>query len=215
MRLPDDDKGHQRYFLGGSYAEDAGLSVAAQLSVWAWDGSEPKLEFVGTYSSYIFQAVATRLEGEILRVRVRQQYRTFSTCCDDEGRPMDWNLKLTPTGVQDLGYSPVPSPLETVDELFYRIAKGIPADDVAAAPVLAQARALMRRMPQENGVPTLGTLMPPYPNPAGDAADFCADFALDGFGLEFSMRKLNGKPYLTAMRQRAHCPDSLAAQVSH
>ena len=89
---------------------------------------------------------------------------------------MDWNLKLTPTGVQDMGYSSVPSPLEAMDELFYRTAKGIPADDVAAPPVLAQARALMRRRPKENGIPTLGTLMPPYPDPAGDAAEFCADF---------------------------------------
>jgi hypothetical protein len=211
--LPDDGKGRRRFFLTGSYAEYAGLTVAAQFSVWAWDGSEPKLEFVGTYDSYIDQAVGTRWEGGILRVRVRDQYRTFSTCCDDEGRPMDWNLKLTPTGVQDLGHSPVPSPLETMDELFYRTANGIPADDVATPPVLAQAGALIRRMPKENGVPILGTLMPPYPKPAGDADEFCADF--DGFGLAFSMGRLNGKAYLTAMKQRAHCPEPRAAQVSH
>ena len=74
---------------------------------------------------------------------------------------MDWNLKLTPTGVEDLGYSPVPSPLEIVDEVFSRTAKGIPADDIAAPQVVAQARALVRRMPkEENGVPAMGVLMP-------------------------------------------------------
>ena len=210
--LPDDDKGRRRFFLDGSYAAYAGLTVAAQLSVWVWDGSEPKLEFVGTYGSYIGQAVGTRLEGEILRVRVRDQYRTFSTCCDDEGRPMDWNLKLTPTGVQDLGYSPVPSPLEALDELFYRTSSGIPADDVAAPPVLAK-RVLIRRMSKENGIPDLGRLMPPYPDPGGGAGEFCADFR-DG-GLAFSMGRVNGKPYLTAMKQRAHCPEPRATQVSH
>jgi hypothetical protein len=210
--LPEDQNGRRRFFLDGSYAEYAGLSVAAQLSVWVWDGSEMRLEFLGTYGYYIGQPAGTRLDGELLRVRVREQYRTFSTCCDDEGRPMDWNLRLTPTGVQDLGYSPVPSPLETMDELFYRTAKGIPADDIAASAVLAQARALMRRVPKENGVPALGTLMPPYPNPTGDAAEFCADFGLDGFGLAFSIGQLNGKPYLTAMKQRAHCPATLAVK---
>jgi hypothetical protein len=100
-----------------------------------------------------------------------------------------------------------------MDELFYRTANGIPADDVATPPVLAQAGALIRRMPKENGVPILGTLMPPYPKPAGDADEFCADF--DGFGLAFSMGRLNGKAYLTAMKQRAHCPEPRAAQVSH
>jgi hypothetical protein len=209
--LPDDGKGRRRFFLDGSYAERAGLNVASQLSVWVWDGSEPRLEFVGTYTFYIEETEGTRLEGEVLRIRVRDQYRTFSTCCDDEGRQMDWNLKLTPTGVQDLGYSPVPSPLEAVDELFYRTATGMPAADIATVPVLAEARALMRRTPKENGIPTLGTLMPPYPNPTGDAAEFCANF--EDFSLIFSMARVNGKPYLTAMKQRTHCPDPPVAQA--
>jgi len=203
--LPNDDKGRSRFFLDGSYAELAGLTVGAQLSVWVWDGSELRSEFVGTYSCYIDQSEGTRFEGGLLRARVRNQYRTFSTCCDDEGRPMDWNLKLTPTGVEDLGYSPVPSPLEALDELFYRTAAGIPAEDIAAPQVLAQARALMRRVPKVNGIPSLGTLMPPYPSPARDTADLCVDF--EDFGLAISMESLHGKPYLTAMKQRAHCPD--------
>ena len=211
--LPNDDKGRRRFLLEGSYAESFGLTVAAQLSVWVWDGSEPRTEFVGTYSYYIDQPVGTRLEGGVLRIRVRNQYRAFSTCCDDEGRPMDWNLKLTPSGVQDLGYSPVPTPLEAMDELFYRTAKGMPADDVATAQVQAQARALMRRMPKENGIPTLGTLMPPCPNPTGDAAEFCAGF--DGYGLAFAMRRVHGAPYLTSMKKRTGCPGPRVAQVSH
>ncbi len=211
--LPDDDKGRVRFFLDGSYAQSAGLNVAAQLSVWVWDRSEPRLEFVGTYFHYIDQPVGTRLEGEFLRVRVRDQYRTFSTCCDDEGRPMDWNLKLTPTGVQDLGYSPVPSPLEALDELFYRTAKGIPAGDLATPPVLAEARLMVRRASKENGIPDMGGLMPPYPDPAGGAGEFCADF--QDRGLAFSVEKVHGKPYLTAMKQRTHCPQPRATRASH
>ncbi len=211
--LPDDDKGRRRFFLDGSYAERAGMTVAAQLSVWVRDGSEPRLEFVGIYGFYIEQTVGTRLEGEVLRIRVRDQYRTFSTCCDDEGRPMDWNLKLTPTGVQDLGYSPVPSPLEALDELFYRTAKGIPAGDLATPPVLAEARLMVRRASKENGIPDMGGLMPPYPDPAGGAGEFCADF--QDRGLAFSVEKVHGKPYLTAMKQRTHCPQPRATRASH
>ena len=122
---------------------------------------------------------------------------------------MDWNLKLTPTGVEDLGYSPVPSPLEIVDEVFYRTAKGIPADDIAAPQVLAQARALVRRMPKENGVPAMGVLMPPYPTFVGDVAEVCVD--LEGYGLALSITRVNGKPYLAAVRQPTHCP-ALPAQ---
>jgi hypothetical protein len=203
--LPDDDKGRRRFFLDGSYAAAAGLSVGAQLSVWVLDGTEPRPEFVGAYSYYIDRAVGTRLEGDLLRIRVREQYRTFSTCCDDEGRPMDWSLKLTPTGVEDLGYSPVSSPLEMVDEVFYRTAKGMPADDIAAPQVVAQARALMRRMPKKNGLPAMGVLMPPYPNFVGDAAEVCVDF--EDHGLALSITQVNGKPYLAAMRQRTYCPD--------
>jgi hypothetical protein len=59
--LPDDDKGRVRFFLDGSYAKYAGLTVPAQLNVRVWDGSEPRLEFVGTYDYYIDQPIGTRL----------------------------------------------------------------------------------------------------------------------------------------------------------
>ena len=118
---------------------------------------------------------------------------------------MDWNLKLIPTGVEDMGYSPVSSPLEALDELFCRTAKGLPADDVAARPVLAQVREVLSRTPRENGLPTLGTLMSPYP--AENAPEFCVDF--EDFGLDFSGARVNGKFFLTAMRELSHCPAAI------
>lgn len=211
--LPNDGQGHRRFYVDGTYAEYAGMAAAGQLSVWVWDEPQPRLEFVGVYTYYIDQPVGTRVEGEILRVRVRDQYRTFSTCCDDEGRPMDWNLELTPTGVQDLGYSPVPSPLEPLDEIFFRTAKGIPAGDLATPPVLAKARVMVRRAPKENGIPTVGGLMPPYPDVVRGAGEFCADF--EDFGLAFSMQKVNGRPFLTAIKQITRCPTPPVAQTNH
>jgi len=204
--VPSDDKGQQRFYLEGSYAELAGMSVGAQLSVWVWDGSNLKSQYVGVYSYYIDQPAGVRLEGDILRVRVREQYRMFSTCCDDEGRPMDWNLKLTSTGIQDLGYSPVSSALETMDELFYRTENGLNTDDMATPEVRKKTRALLRRSPKASGLPSLGTLMPPYPNPSGDAAGFCAEF--EEYGLRFSTKIVRDKRYLTGMRQLANCPDT-------
>jgi hypothetical protein len=106
-RLPNDKMGRRRFYLDGTYAEYAGLSAAAQLSIWTWDGTVLRPQFTGTYTFYIDQPVGIRIDGEFLRIRVRDQYRAFHTCCDDEGRPMDWNLRLTPTGIEDLGKTPV------------------------------------------------------------------------------------------------------------
>ena len=114
-------------------------------------------------------------------------------------------------GVQDLGYSPVPSPLEILDELFYRTAKGIPADDIAAPHVLAEARALTLRTSKENGIPAIGTLMPPNPSSAGEVPEVCVEF--EGYSFALSMARVNGKPYLTAMRQRVDCPDPQGAHT--
>jgi hypothetical protein len=167
-RLPDDKMKRYRFYLKGAYAEYAGMNAAAQLSIWSWDGSVLRPQFTGTYTYYIDQSVGTRLERDMLKIRVREQYRTFHTCCNDEGRPMDWNLRLTSTGVEDRGKTPVFSELEIIDELFYRIARMLSADDLASSEAQSQAHHLIRQQPKEHGLPNFGSLMTTTSKSAGD-----------------------------------------------
>jgi hypothetical protein len=202
-RLPNDKMGRRRFYLDGTYAEYAGLSAAAQLSIWTWDGTVLRPQFTGTYTFYIDQPVGIRIDGEFLRIRVRDQYRTFHTCCDDEGRPMDWNLRLTPTGVEDLGKTPVVSELETIDELFYRIARVMAADDIASPEAQSQARALIRQQPKESGLPAFGSLMTTTSKPVGSVTKFC--FEAD-YSMLFTIKRVEGKPYVVSLKQIDYCP---------
>jgi hypothetical protein len=204
-RLPNGKMGKRRFYLNGTYAEYAGMNAAAQLSIWTWDGSEFRPQFDGTYTYYIDQPVGTRVDGEVLKIRVRAQYRTFHTCCDDEGRPMDWNLRLTPTGVEDLGKTPVVSELETIDELFYRIASLAPADEIASPEAQNQARTLIRQQPgqQPNGLPDFGSLMTTTRKSEGNVTRFCFE-ADDSF--LFTIRRVGQKPYVVSLKQLDYCP---------
>ncbi len=203
--LPNDEKGRHRFYIDGTYAELAGLSAAAQLSIWTWDGSTVRPQFADNYVYYIDQPEGTRAEGEFLRVRVRDQFRTFSTCCDDEGRPMDWNIRITPTGIEDLGKTAVVSELESIDELFYRAARAKPTEDIATAQAGTRARTLVRQMAKKNGIPSLGTLMYSNRKPAGSVTEFC--FEAD-YSLLFTIKTVAGKPYLNSMKQLDYCPAS-------
>ena len=202
-RLPNDKTGRRRFYLDGTYAERAGLSAAAQLSIWTWDGTVLRPQFTGTYAFYIDQPVGIRVDGEFLRIRVHDQYRTFHTCCDDEGRPMEWNFRLTPTGVEDLGKTPIVLELEIIDELFYRTARVMPADDIASPDAQSQARALIRQLPKENGLPTLGSLMTTTSKPIGSVTKFCFEAE---YSVLFTIRQVEGKPYVVSLKQLDYCP---------
>jgi hypothetical protein len=206
-RLPNDKMGRLRFYLVGVYAQYAGLNATAQLSIWTWDGHAIRPQFTGTYTYYVDKPGGMRLDGDVLRIRVRDQYRTFSTCCDDEGRPMDWNLKLTPTGVEDIGKTPVVSKLETIDELFYRIARAMPIKDIASPQVLSRARTLIRQFPQTGGLPVLGTLEFADSKPVGGVTELCF---LEGYGLSFVITQIEGKPYLLSLKQLDRCPSEPA-----
>jgi hypothetical protein len=213
-RLPDDQMKRRRFYLDASYAEIAGLTVAAQLSVWTWDGSILQPQFIGNYSYYIdppegTQADGLQADGESLRFRVRDEYRTFSTYGEDEGRPMDWTLKVTPAGIEDLGKTPVVSELETIDELFYRVARSKPTNDIATPQVRNRARTLIRHMPKKDGLPSLGAIMPLYAKSSESITKFC--FEAD-YSLLFTLKRLQGKPYLLSMKQLDHCPASDASK---
>jgi hypothetical protein len=207
-RIPDDRMKRRRFYLSAIYAEFAGLNAEAQLSIWTWDGSILQPQFIDDYVFYIDQPKGTEADGmqpdgESLRFRVRDQYRTFSTCCDDEGRPMDWKLKVTPTGIEDLGKRPVVSELETIDELFCRVAQDKLTDDIADPRVRSRVRTLIRQMPKKDGLPSLGTLEYSNAKPAGSLTEFC--FEAD-YSLLFTLKKLQGKPYLMSMKQLDYCP---------
>ena len=120
-RFPDDAKGRPRFYIDGTYAQDAGGTEGKQISLWIWDGVTARPIIARDYAAGINRSVGVRLEGDILKVQQKKFFRTFFSCGMCEERQMDWAVRITPEGVEDLGEKSQVPELDAVDELFYRV----------------------------------------------------------------------------------------------
>ncbi|HEY1751590.1 MAG TPA: hypothetical protein VGG29_10015 [Caulobacteraceae bacterium] len=102
-RLPADATGARRFFINGSYGEWAGGTIGAQISIWRWDGRSVTPLLVRLYDFSIEGGTRLRAEGDLLRVSVKDEFKTFFACGDCLGRARTWTWRLTPRGIDDLG----------------------------------------------------------------------------------------------------------------
>ena len=137
--LASDAKGHARFYIEGIYAQSAGATVGAQISLWVWDGVTARPQLTRDYPVMIDQKVGTRMEGGLLKVQQKKSFRTFFSCGSCEGRQTDWIVRITPDGMKELGEKSAVPELDAVDELFYRVINGKSASDIAAPAVIETA----------------------------------------------------------------------------
>jgi hypothetical protein len=142
-KLPEDAKGHSRFYIQGTYAQSAGGTVGAQTSVWLWNGKSAEPLITKAYAVMIDQAIGTRVEGDLLKVQEKKFFRSFSSCGACEERQTDWTIRLTRDGVEDLGEKSVVPELDAIDELFYRVIHHESAADVAAPEVIKTAEKIV------------------------------------------------------------------------
>lgn len=163
--LPSDASGHPRFYIDGMYAQSAGGTVGAQISVWSWDGVMARPLIARDYTVMIDQAVGTRVQGDLLKVQQKKFFRTFYSCGSCEERQTDWIVRLTPEGIQDLGEKSAVPELDAVDEFFYRTIHHRSATNIAAPSVLAIAEQIIGGARAEASAkdwkefPTLGMIM--------------------------------------------------------
>ena len=100
--LPVDGKGHARFYIDGTYAQMAGGTVGAQISLWTWDGSTARPLIARAYTLMIDQSVGTRLEGNLLKVQQKKLFRTLFSCGQCEERQTDWVVRITPEALKTL-----------------------------------------------------------------------------------------------------------------
>jgi hypothetical protein len=130
-KIPNQEDGSPRFYIDGTYAQGAGATVGAQLSLWKWTGLTAELLYAKTYGYMIDQAVGTRLDGNFLRVRVKDKFGTFFACGSCEGRQMDWTLRIDPDRIEDLGRKSVVPELDLIDSLYARLIEKKPVTDIA------------------------------------------------------------------------------------
>jgi hypothetical protein len=141
--LPSDGKGHPRFYIEGTYAEEAGGSAGEQISLWLWDGVTARLQLSRIYTIALDQTVGSRMEGDLLKVQQKKFFRTLSSCGDCEERQTDWIVHITPVGMKELGEKSAVPELDAVDELFYRVINGKSASDIAAPAAIVAAKGIV------------------------------------------------------------------------
>lgn len=146
--LPPDQMGRPRFYLNATYAQYAETTVAGQLSIWSLDGTVPKPQWAKRYL-YNFEDMSWHRDGALLKIRTTDWWHMFFACGSCVGRQMNWTLRIRPDGVDDLGMVPVVPELDAIDQLFYRVWKHQPADELANPEVLAVSAKMIAALQED------------------------------------------------------------------
>jgi hypothetical protein len=164
-KLPDDAAGNSRFYIDGLYAQSAGGTVGAQISIWLWNGITAHALAARDYTVMIDQKVGTRLEGNLLKVQEKKFFRAFFSCGSCEERQTDWIVRVAEHGIEDLGEVSAVPELDAVDEMLYRLIRGKPVTDLGTPAAIGAAKRLINEARAEQSpedwkkFPTLGMMM--------------------------------------------------------
>jgi hypothetical protein len=204
--LPTDAQGHTCFYIHGIYAQGAGGAGGAQVSLWLWDGKTARPLIARNYTEMIGQAVAARVEGNLLKVQEKKSFRTFSSCGQCEERQTDWIVRLAPEGIEELGETSTVPEIDVVDELFYRVIHHQPAGDVAAPAVVRNADEIIQEA--HKGVspkdwekfPNLGMMMGDWTvHSDGNGKKLCLNVDAAGTNI-FTLKSAGGKLFISDMK---------------
>lgn len=201
--LPADAQGHPRFYIHGMYAQGAGGTTGAQVSLWLWDGRTARPLIVRDYTEMIDQAVAARVEGNLLKVQEKKSFRTFFSCGQCEERQTVWIVRLTPEGIEDLGETSMVPELDVIDELFHRHIHDQQAADVAAPAVVKNAQKILREARNEDNdwkeFPSLGMMGKWTVDNNASGKILC--LSLDAVGISlFTLKTFGGMLFISDMK---------------
>jgi hypothetical protein len=131
MRLPGAGP-LARFAIEADYAQMAGATTGAQISMWSWDGSSVRLLTTHTYAVTADQDTRVTLKGDRLRIRHKGEFKSFSACGACLGRQMDLTYDLSalqPRLVSDASLAPE---LDAADHLWTAALSGRPIGRMAS-----------------------------------------------------------------------------------
>jgi hypothetical protein len=139
--LPTDASGAPRFYVSAGYAQAAGCTAGAQLTIWRWTGQVAEPIYANTYSTYCDGTdQGAQLRGDTFRVREKGSFKVLLACGACAGRQLEHRIQITRSGVADLGTTSLTPQLDLVDELFARIKAGQDPGDLIDAPAFAKLR---------------------------------------------------------------------------
>ena len=136
--------GHSR-FLVNAYQDAEGGTVLAQVSIWEWAGMVANPLLVEAYQ-YAADAHGFQFDGTTVRMATKERLGMLFSCgmCP-EPRGI-WTIRITKTGIENLGHRFVEPQYKWADELLSALNSGMDAANLADASVLAALREKMKEI---------------------------------------------------------------------
>ena len=116
--LPAAANGDARFWLFGTYAQQAGETESGQFSLWRWDGKTATPLLVRTFQFKIEEDGVPTVSGEIVSLPVKGDFKTMLSCGACSGSQRLWRFRLSADGAQDLGQQSLTPEVDFADDLF-------------------------------------------------------------------------------------------------
>lgn len=146
--LPTATNGNTRFLVDAYQASAAGGTILGQLSLWEWDGKEAHSLLIKTYEIAADYG-GFHFDGQNIRIKTKEETTTFLSCggcADPKGL---WSLRVTPTGVQDLGHRYLKPEYQWADALITAIAAKQDASQMAAPEVIRTLQEIVEQSREE------------------------------------------------------------------
>lgn len=205
-KLPKSGRGRARFYLDATYAQAAGGTGGAQLSVWEWNGIDASPILVKRYS-YLRGTPGTGaiFDGDLLRVHGKGSFKTLFSCGGCKDPEVELRLRVTPEKIVDLGQQSLVPELDVIDGLFYKLQRRMSVADVAApqvATALASTISGVRADPdvKKNDYASLGMLFDSKVRHDAKESKVCLE--ADGPGRYlFTLVPRNGKSFVADVKE--------------
>ena len=129
--LPVATDGALRFYIDGEYAQMAGATRGRQLSFWRWKDGAMETFHRTDYAIAAEAPDGATVTGDQATIASKGSWLHFSVCGACNGRQMQHRLRVTPSGVEDLGTVSLRPELDVVDNLLGRLANDQPTADIA------------------------------------------------------------------------------------
>jgi hypothetical protein len=199
-----------RFYLAAYYSQWAGGTIGEQISIWEWTGKEARAQCIKPYSVSIDAPGQIKLKGNLLIIGLKANMKTFMSCGSCIEPEATLTLKITSTGVENLGLIFKHPEYKYFDELFYRIQKRQDIQSMVAANVIRKLRQSIRSYKKEiasadetgkeNGDDCfLGMFLDMAISQS--SSNEIVDFNMDGLGiLKFTLSLRNGAFYALSVQ---------------
>jgi hypothetical protein len=151
--------GHARFLVDALQGADGGTQLA-QLSIWDWDGANANPLLVEAYHYVAGNFGAFRFDGTTVRIPTKETLKVLFSCGGCPEPQGVWKVRITPSGVKDLGHQFLQPEFQWADELLSKIDGGDGAAGLADAKVSADLKEWISSAPTQAGDPV---------NPPGQA----------------------------------------------